>query len=226
MRERRERREEPKINIEDWNPKTEIGKMVKGGKITSIDQIFELGKPIIEHEIVDFLLPNLKSEVLKVSSTQRMSDEGRKTQFRAIVIVGDGDGHLGVGAGKADETRPSIQTALKSAKKNITKVPVGCGSWECGCHGKHSLPIKVVGRNGGVEVTLKPAPRGVGITADEVVRKVLAMAGVKDVWSFARGRTRSVYNTAMATYHALDNLNRMKIKGDWETKEKESGENV
>jgi len=220
-----EQSKENRIDTGDWNPKTEIGRMVKEGKIISIDQIFELGKPIIEYEVVDFLLPNLKDEVLKVAMTQRMSDEGRKSQFRAIVIVGDGAGHLGLGSGKADETKPAIETALRDAKKNLIKVPLGCGSWECGCHGKHTLPIKVVGKNGGVEVTLKPAPRGVGLAADAIVKKVLGMAGISDIWSFSRGRTRSIYNTAMATYNALDTLNKMKFKGEWESKveQKESG---
>jgi len=208
--------EEEKFNIDEWNPKTEIGRKVKNKEITSIEQIFEMGKPIVEEEIVDALLPNLKEEVLDISMTQRMSDNGRKTQFRAIVVVGDGQGHIGVGSGKAEEAKPAIETAVRDAKRNITTVPLGCGSWECGCKQKHTIPVKVVGKNGGVIVTLKPAPRGVGIAAHEVVRKVLSMAGVKDSWGFARGRTRSVYNTAMAAYNALDSLNKMKFHEDWD----------
>ncbi|MEM3555355.1 MAG: 30S ribosomal protein S5 [Candidatus Micrarchaeia archaeon] len=208
--------EEEKFNIDEWNPKTEIGRKVKNKEITSIEQIFEMGKPIVEEEIVDALLPNIKEEVLDISMTQRMSDNGRKTQFRAIVVVGDGQGHIGVGSGKAEEAKPAIETAVRAAKRNVITVPLGCGSWECGCKQKHTIPIKVVGKNGGVIVTLKPAPRGVGIAAHEVVRKVLSMAGVKDSWGFARGRTRSVYNTAMATYDALDSLNRMKFHQEWD----------
>ncbi len=201
----------------DWVPKTDIGRRVKSKEITTIEQIFELGKPIIEHQIVDILLPNLRDEVIKVSMTQRMTDCGRKSQFRAVVLVGDGAGHLGIGAGKADETKPAIETAIKHAKRNVIHVPLGCGSWECGCGQKHTLPIVSTGKNGSVIITLKPAPRGVGIVANEVVRKVLGMAGVKDAWSFARGRTRGMYNTAMAVFNALENLNKMKYKGDWET---------
>lgn len=208
--------EEKKFNIDEWNPKTEIGRKVKNKEITSIEQIFEMGKPIIEEEIVDALLPNLKEEVLDISMTQRMSDSGRKIQFRAIVVVGDGQGHIGVGSGKAEEAKPAIETAVKAAKRNVITVPLGCGSWECGCKQKHTIPIKVVGKNGGVIVTLKPAPRGVGVAAHEVVRKVLTMAGVKDTWGFARGRTRSVYNTAMATYNALNSLNHMKFHEEWD----------
>lgn len=223
----RRRDDEKKVfNIDDWNPKTEIGKKVKSKEITSVDQIFSLGKPIVEDEIVDALLPDLKEEVLDVSMTQRMSENGRKSLYRAIVIVGDGHGHIGVGAGKAEEAKPSIETAVKAAKRNVIAVPLGCGSWECGCKQKHTIPIKVTGKNGGVIITLKPAPRGVGIAADETVRKVLGMAGVKDSWGFARGRTRSVYNTAMASYDALNCLNRMKFHQEWDTLLGEEGKEV
>jgi len=208
---------EKEFNIDEWKPKTDIGRKVKNKDITSMEQIFEMGKPIIEDEIVDALLPELKEEVLDISMTQRMSDNGRKTQFRAIAIVGDEHGHIGVGAGKADEARPSIETAVKAAKRNLIGVPLGCGSWECGCKQKHTIPIKAVGKNGGVIVTLKPAPRGVGIASDEIVRKVLNMAGVKDSWGVARGRTRSIYNTAMASYDALNSLNRIKFHKEWDT---------
>jgi len=201
----------------EWVPKTDIGRRVKNKEITTIEQIFELGKPVIEHQIVDILLPNLRDEVIKVSMTQRMTDCGRKSQFRAVVIVGDGVDHLGIGAGKADETKPAIETAIKNAKRHVIHVPLGCGSWECGCGQRHTLPIVSTGKSGSVTITLKPAPRGVGIAANEIVRKVLGMAGVKDIWSFSRGRTRGVYNTAMAVFNALDNLNKMKYKGDWET---------
>ncbi len=210
---RREEEEAP------WVPKTSIGKQVMNKEIISIDQIFEMGKPILEHQIINTLVPNLKEEVLEVSITQRMTDCGRKTQFRAIVIVGDSNGHVGVGVGKADETRPAIETGIRNAKRNLIKVPLGCGSWECGCGKRHTVPIKVLGHNGSVKITLKPAPRGVGIVSNQVVRKVLSLAGVRDAWAFSRGKTSNVYNSAMAVFNALDSLNRMKFTGNWETEE-------
>jgi small subunit ribosomal protein S5 len=120
--------------------------------------------------------------------------------------------------GKAAETKPAVETAIKYAKRNLVKIPLGCGSWECGCGTRHSVPIMIRGKNGSVTVTIKPAPRGLGIAASEVVKKVLRMAGVKDAWTFSRGRTSSIYNTAMATLAALDGLNGMKFKGDWESR--------
>jgi small subunit ribosomal protein S5 len=203
---------------EEWVPKTDLGRKVMSKEIISVDQIFEMGKPILEHQIVDALVPNLKDDVIEVSMTQRMTDCGRKSQFRAIVIVGDSNGHVGIGAGKADETRPAIETGIKHAKRNLIKVPLGCGSWECGCGKRHTIPIKVIGHNGSVVITLKPAPKGVGIVSNEVVKKVLALAGVKDAWAFSRGKTSNVYNSAMAVYKALDSLNHMKFTGSWESK--------
>jgi len=205
------------FNMDDWTPKTELGRKVKAKEIVSIEEIFESGKPILEHEIVDALLPNLAENVLEIKITQRMTDCGRKSLYRAVVLVGDANGHIGIGVGKAAEAKPAVEQGVKYAKRNIIRVPLGCGSWECGCGTKHSVPITVRGKNGSVEVTIKPAPRGLGIAASEIVKQVLRMAGIKDAWTFTRGRTRSIYNTAMATVNALDSLNKMKIKGDWET---------
>ena len=197
-------------DVSGWMPRTEVGRMVREGKITDIDQLFEMGKPILEPEIVDILLPNLEYEILELKTTQRVTDNGRKSKFRVIVLVGDGNGHVGVGVGKSDEVRPAIENALRNAKKNIIKVETGCGSWECACGGKHSLPFKTTGKYGSVEVVLKPAPKGLGLACNRINRKILGMAGVKDVWSFTRGHTCNVYNTAMATITALKKLRRIK----------------
>ncbi|MCL6088873.1 MAG: 30S ribosomal protein S5 [Candidatus Marsarchaeota archaeon] len=209
---RRPRMEEPKP---EWIPKTSIGRRVKAGEILSIEEIYAMGKPLLEEGIADHLLPGLTEETLDIMNTQRMTDCGRKAQFRAIVLVGDHNGHVGIGAGKSEEVRPAIETAARNARRNIVCVPIGCGSWECGCKTRHSLPIQAIGKNGSVEVTLKPAPRGLGVAANPVVRKVLMAAGIKDAWSFSRGHTENVYNMAMATTDALDSLNRMRYRGDW-----------
>lgn len=214
------RRPEEKVafNMDAWQPKTVLGRKVKAKEIVSIDELFELGKPMLEHEIVDALVPELRDEVLEINMTARMTDCGRKFSYRAIALVGDGNGHVGIGAGKAAEAKPAVETAIKYAKRNLVKIPLGCGSWECGCGTRHSVPITIKGKNGSVTVTIKSAPRGLGIAASEVVKKVLRMAGVKDAWTFSRGRTSSIYNTAMATLAALDGLNGMKFKGDWESR--------
>ncbi len=203
-------RERETFNIEAWEPKTQLGRDVKSHKITSVEEIFHMGKPIQEPAMIDALLPKMESEVIEIASTQRATRNGRKQKFRATVIVGDGNGHVGVGAGKDIEVKAAITSAVISAKRHIIPVMLGCGSWQCMCGTKHSMPFKIEGRCGSVEVMLKPAPRGVGIVASAPVRKLLTLAGVKDAWSFSRGRTKAKYNTMIAVYDALKSMNRMK----------------
>jgi len=193
-----------------WIPKTTIGKQVKAGEITSFDQLLEKGARILEPEIIDVLLPDLREEVLEVSSTQRMTAYGRKMKMRAVVVLGSPSGFVSVGVGKANETRDAIAEAIKDAKKRLVRVNLGCGSWECGCGTPHTILQTSVGRNSSTEIVLKPAPRGVGLVANETAKKVLELAGVKDVWTFARGRTRNKLNMVLATISALDRLNRLK----------------
>ena len=206
MYDERRRRREPEVevfNIENWTPKTQIGQAVKSKKILTIEQIFESGKPIREVEIVDALLPTLENKVVEVASVQRMTKNNRRQKFRVTAIVGDGNGHVGIGTAKDVEAKPAIDAAIMNAKLNIMPVILGCGSWECACGTKHSLPLIVRGKCGTSEVILKPAPRGVGVVANEVVKALLGLAGVKDIWTFSRGRTRDIYNIALATQRAL-----------------------
>ncbi|MGB9703149.1 MAG: 30S ribosomal protein S5 [Candidatus Micrarchaeia archaeon] len=194
----------------EWQPKTEIGRKVKNGEIKSIDEILDSGKRIKEVEIVDFLLPNLKNEIIETRSVQRMSDNGRKRKWRVVVAVGDENGHVGVGIGKNEEKRPAIEAAIRNAKLNLIKVPLGCGAWGCNCNEKHSIPIAIKKNLKSFELILKPAPRGVGISAGETVAKVLKLAGVKDVWSFSRGKRGNRMNSAIATYLALKEISSKK----------------
>ncbi|MGC8568084.1 MAG: 30S ribosomal protein S5 [Candidatus Micrarchaeia archaeon] len=197
-------------NFSNWQPKTSLGRDVKEGRITSIAQIFHNAKKIEEPEIIDILLPDLKNEVIKISSVQRMTKNNRKQRFRVVAIVGDGNGYVGLGAGKDIETKAAIDNAIKDAKKNIIPVMLGCGSWQCGCGTAHSIPFTSEGHAGAATVVLKPAPRGVGLVASDSVRKLLQFAGIKDIWTFSRGSTRSEYNTLLAAYRALLKINKMK----------------
>jgi small subunit ribosomal protein S5 len=201
--------------LDSWNPKTTLGKKVKAGEITNLSDVLKSGKPILESEIVDFLLPNLMQETIELSSTQRMTDSGRKAKYRAVVVVGDGQEYIGIGQGKAEEVRPAIEAAVKDAKLNIVHVNLGCGSSQCDCKTKHSLPIKVVGKHGGVRITLTPAPRGTGIVANKVVKKVIQLAGIKDIWTKAEGRTKNRFNTSMAVVNAIDQLNKIRVKQEF-----------
>jgi small subunit ribosomal protein S5 len=207
-RERRNFREE--APAPEWKPKTKIGLMVKNGEIKSIEEIFNMGKDIREVEIINTLIPDIKDNVLEIASVQRMTKNNRKAKFRITAVVGDGRGHVGIGVGKGIEVRPAIESAIIDAKKNIISIKLGCGSWECNCGTEHSLPLILKGKCGSSEVILKPAPRGVGVIASKTVRTVLELAGIKDMWTFSRGRTRDKYNMALATYYALQSLSDIK----------------
>jgi small subunit ribosomal protein S5 len=201
---------ESTFNIDSWQPRTDVGRRVKSKEITSIEQIFHEGRHIQETEIVDALIPDIKNEVIEISSVQRMTKNNRKAKYRVTAIVGDGRGHVGVGSGKEAEVKAAIERAVKNAKANVIPVIFGCGSWQCACGTAHSLPVIVKGKCGSVDITLKPAPRGLGIVASEPVKKMLELAGVKDLWSFSRGRTRTKYNTLIAVFKALKSENSMK----------------
>src|SRR5438132_1741835 len=93
---------------EAWIPRTRLGKMVSEGKITSLEEIFQQGLKIREPEVVKTLLPDVSSEVVKVSIVQKQTDAGALTRFRAIVAVGNGDGWFGVGEVKAAQRIAAI----------------------------------------------------------------------------------------------------------------------
>ncbi|NAZ11222.1 MAG: 30S ribosomal protein S5 [Desulfurococcales archaeon] len=205
----------PKANLEEWVPRTRIGKMVKEGKITSIDEIFAMNVPILEPEIVDYLLPDLKHEIIDVGIVQKQTDAGELSRFRVVVIVGNENGYVGIGKGKAKQLRFAIEKAIINAKLNIAPVRRGCGSWECMCGTPHSVPFTVSGKSGSVRITLYPAPKGTGLVAGDVAKVVLRMAGIKDVWSKTLGETRTTYNFARATYNALVNTYRFVTPVDW-----------
>ncbi|MCE4608498.1 MAG: 30S ribosomal protein S5 [Caldisphaeraceae archaeon] len=201
--------------LDMWIPKTQVGKMVKEGRITSIDEIFRRNLPILEPEIIDVLLPNLKMEIIDVTLVQKMTDAGRVSKYRATVVVGNEDGYVGVGKSKARQFRDSISKATRNAKLNITPVRRGCGSWECTCGEPHSVPFVVSGKSGSVTVILKPAPKGTGLVAGDVAKRILRLAGIKDVWVNSFGETRTSYNFARATYMALRNTYKIVTPMDW-----------
>jgi small subunit ribosomal protein S5 len=199
------------VDLSVWEPRTELGRLVKEGKIRTIDEIFANNYIIKEPEIVDILLPGLKQELLAVNLVQRQTHAGERNQFRAVVAVGNEDGYVGVGVGKAKQVRQAIEKAVREAKLNIIPVKRGCGSWKCSCDEPHSVPFVVRGKAGSVEVTLIPAPKGVGLVAGDVAKVVLRLAGIKDAWTQTRGETRTTLNFAMAVYNALRNTYYFKI---------------
>jgi len=200
---------------ENWVPRTKLGRMVLEGQISSIDELFMEGYKIRESEIVNVLLPDLQEEVINIGLVQKQSDAGEKSQFRAIVVVGNRNGYVGLGSGKAKQVRSAIEKAAVDARLNITPIRRGCGSWECGCGKQHSLPFQVQGGCGGVEVVLIPGPRGLGVVASEAAKVILRLAGVKDTWTRSYGSTRTVPSFACAVFDALKKTYQLVTPKDW-----------
>ncbi|MEA3254512.1 MAG: 30S ribosomal protein S5 [Candidatus Altiarchaeota archaeon] len=212
VRGRNTRAEDTAKNLSLWVPRTELGKKVHSGEISSMHEVIKLSTPIKEIEIVDKLLQGLSEEIIDVGRVQRVTDSGRRMRFRVVMAVGNNNGYVGVGEAKGREAGPTIRKAIEKAKMNIKEIKRGCGSWECGCGNPHSVPFQVKGKAGSVEVKLYPAPKGTGLVSGEIARKILTLAGINDAWVHTRGHTRSSINFAHAISDALVNTNRMKVK--------------
>ncbi len=213
-RESRGRREEGQ-KLEQWIPRTTLGKMIQEGKVTSMEEIFMGGMRIGEAQIVDSLLPDLQEEVININLVQKQTDAGEKSRFKAIVAVGNRDGYIGLGSGKASQVRNAIEKAAADARLKIVPVRRGCGSWECGCGRLHSVPFQIEGKTGGVRIIVIPGPRGLGLVASEVAKVVLGLAGIKDCWTRTFGSTRTVPSFAFAVFDALKGTYTLITPSDW-----------
>lgn len=189
--------------------------MILEGRISSMEEIFMEGLKIREPEIVNILLPDLREEVININLVQKQTDAGEKSQFKAIVAVGNRDGYIGLGSGKAKQVRTAIEKAAVDARLNVTLIRRGCGSWECGCGRPHSLPFKVQAKCGGVTIALVPGPRGLGVVANEVGKIILELAGVKDCWTKSYGSTRTIPSYAFAVFDALRETYNLVTPKDW-----------
>ncbi len=194
-----------------WDPKTKLGKLVVSGKITTMHDALTSGLPIREPEIVDILLSDVEDEVLDVNMVQRMTDSGRRVKFAITVVVGNGNGFVGLGQAKGKEVGASIRRAIETAKLNMLEIRRGCGSWECGCGKPHTIPFTITGKSGSVEITLKPSPQGIGLATGEVAKKILKLAGVKDCWAFTDGQSQTTVNYAKAVFNALKKNMEMRV---------------
>ncbi|MFZ3077575.1 MAG: 30S ribosomal protein S5 [Candidatus Aenigmatarchaeota archaeon] len=218
---------------ESWVPKTELGRKVMNGEVTDIMQIFNSGRRITEPEIVDALIPNLESEIIMIGGstgkgggirrtpskrTTRMHKSGRRFTTSALIVAGNRDGVVGLGfaAGPPAKHQELMQKALQKAKLNLIPIRRGCGSWECSCAKPHSIPLNITGKSGSVVVELKPAPRGIGLCVSDEIKKIMMMAGIKDVWSKTRGQTQSRINLVKAVFDAMKRLDRFKLQDSQE----------
>ncbi len=216
-----------------WVPKTILGKKVKTGEITSINQILDSGQKVLEVQIVDILFPTLESDLLMIGQakgkfgggkrrafrqTQKKTQEGNKPQFSTYAVVGNKDGFIGLGYGKAKETVPAREKAFRNAKLNLFKIRRGCGSWECNCQTPHTIPFKATGKCGSVEVTFLPAPKGTGLCVEKECAKILSIAGIQDVWGKVRGQARTKMNTIKASEYALKTIVEAKVSAEAQKK--------
>ncbi len=201
--------------LEEWTPRTRLGRLVLEGQISSLEEAFAEGYRVREPEIVDLLVTNLEEEVIDVGIVQKQTDAGEKTRFKSIVAVGNGDGYLGLGFAKARQVRTAIEKAATDARLNITVIRRGCGSWECGCGQPHSIPFETTGKRGAVEIKIIPGPRGLGIVASEDAQIILRLAGVKDCWTRSYGSTRTVPSFAYAVFDALKKTYEMVTPTEW-----------
>jgi small subunit ribosomal protein S5 len=207
--------------MEEWIPKTEVGRRVKARQITDINTILDNGWVILEPEITDTLLPGMENDLLMIGQskgkfgggrrrvfrqTQKKTREGNKPRFAAYAVVGNGDGIVGLGYGKARETVPAREKAMRNAKINLFKIARGSGSWESRVKEPHTVPFAVEGRCGSVRVRLMPAPKGKGLVAEKEVQKILKAAGIQDVWMQSLGQTKNKVNTIKAVEAALKKL--------------------
>jgi small subunit ribosomal protein S2e len=178
-----------------------LGRLVKAGKINSIEEIFLHSLPIKEAQIVDYFIKNLKDEVMKIMPVQKQSAAGQRTRFKAFIAIGDSNGHIGLGVKCSSEVANAIKSAIVLAKLSI--VPVRRGYWGNNAGAPHTVPNKLTGHCGSVRVRFIPAPRGTGLVAAPATKKMLTLAGVKDVYTSTRGHSRTMGNFIKASYFAL-----------------------
>ena len=210
--------------LASWVPRTELGRKVKEGKEKDLDKILEHERKILEPEIVDSLV-DLDSELILIGQakgkfgggkrrawrqTQKKTMEGNVLSFSTMTVVGDKKGHVGVGYGSAKETLPAREKALRKAKLNIMKIERGFENpFDSLKSDPHTVPFKIQGKCGSSRITLMPAPRGTGLVVADECKKVLKLAGIRDVYTRTAGDTRTTFNLIKACIDALEKTTKM-----------------
>jgi small subunit ribosomal protein S5 len=139
---------------------------------------------------------DLKEEaVIRVTRVSKVTSRGRKFRFGALVVVGDGNGHVGIGQGKAGEVMSAINKAKENAKQNIKKIPIINGT----------IPHKIISRFSACKVMLKPAAPGTGIIAGAAVRAIMEQVGIHNILTKRFGSNNPL-NLAKATIKGLTDL--------------------
>ncbi len=225
-RPRRKRFDEmEKENVDAWAPKTSLGRDVKAGKVKDIDLVLLSKRKVMEPAIIDSLI-NLESDLLSIGQakgkfgggkrrawrqTQKKTKEGNVVTFSCMAVVGDKHGRVGLGYGRAKETLPARSKAIRQAKLNLMKINLGFESQEEKGNEPHTIPFVVEGKCGSVRIKLIPAPRGTGLVVGDQCKKILRLAGIKDVYGVSKGHTRTTFNVAKACIDALTKTNKMEL---------------
>src|SRR3989344_4121883 len=154
MEEKQTEKEEVKEEGTAWKPKTDLGKRVKAGEITDIEEVVGRGMRILEPEITESLMPDMEVDIFRSGQSKGKFGGGKR------------HGYVGIGKGKAKETVPAREKATRRAKLDIIKVKRGSGSSESNINEPHSIPFRVEGKCGSVRVKLMPAPKGTGLRVE------------------------------------------------------------
>lgn len=152
----------------------------------------------MRRKLIDARQLDLQERVVEVRRVTKVVKGGRNFRFAALVVVGDRNGHVGIGTGKAMEVPEAIRKAVEDAKKNLITVPI-VGT---------SVPHRIQGRYGAGNVLIMPAKEGTGVIAGGPVRDVLELAGLKDVRSKSLG-TNNARNVVNATMQGLASLRKI-----------------
>jgi small subunit ribosomal protein S5 len=157
---------------------------------------------LIEKRRIDPSGLELQDRVVHINRVAKVVKGGRRFSFSAIVVVGDGNGHVGFGLGKANEVPDAIRKAVERAKKDIIEVPINRGT----------VPFEITGIYGSSHVFIKPASEGTGVIAGGTVRAVVEVAGIRNILTKCYG-SRNPHNVVKATIQGLSMLKRSEAAG-------------